>query len=128
MFRNNYYMTIWKNKDGEICKWGKGYVSIVCSASMKDKNTGEWRDTVSHRYVYFKGEAFETLKKYALAERDRIRVLDVGIKIVYNKAKGHDDATLYCYKVEVCDKPQSNKVEVVDGLPKFDEDGDDLPF
>lgn len=128
MFKNNCYMTVWKNRDGEICKWGKDYVDIICSASLKDKKTGVWKDTVSSRFVRFKGEAFETLKKYALAEKDRLHLLEVGGTFIWDKAKGRDNVGLYCFKVEVCDKPQSNKVEVVDGLPKFDEDGDDLPF
>ena len=129
MFKNNCYVTIWKFKDTLVDIKNKMAI-VKCSTSMKNKD-GNYEIDFSDKVVFI-GKAFEKIKELELNEKDRLKLLEVGVKNRYDVEKKIMYVNYYCFDFEPVDRIEKKppKVEVVDTIGELEpiDDTDNLPF
>ena len=115
MFAVNNYAKIWNHED-------KGRSSLVeMSTSRKDRETGEYRNDFSSKYVRFVGKAHDKLAN--LQENGRILITECGVTI----EPGNDGKYYTNFKVfdfENADAGRASSPMVA----SVEDDDDDLPY
>lgn len=132
-FKNNCYATIWANKNTQqiVDKYEK-YAIVSITTSKKNASTGNYEKDFSGK-VRFIGNAFTKIKELQLAEKDRLKLLEVETTNKYDKEAGQNYITYICWDFEIVStqKPsEPNKVDIIgsDNSDPFDPDDSSLPF
>lgn len=132
-FKNNCYATIWANKNTQqiVDKYEK-YAIVSITTSKKNASTGNYEKDFSGK-VRFIGNAFTKIKELQLAEKDRLKLLEVETTNKYDKEAGQNYTTYICWDFEIVStqKPsEPNKVDIIDSdnSDPFDSDDSSLPF
>lgn len=132
-FKNGCICTLWKNKSTQniIDKYEK-YAVLSISTSKKNLSTGQYDHDFSGK-VRFLGKAFTKIKDAELAEKDKLKLLEVETTNRYDKESNRNYTNYVCWDFEFAGetKPiEPNKVDIVegDGGDPFDNLGDNLPF
>lgn len=132
-FKNNCWCTCWANKEtGEVVQFQEKYADISISINKKQSD-GSYKADFQGK-VRFLGKAFEKLKTLAIAEKDRLHLLEVEVTNYYDKAKGKLYTNAICWDFEPVDsaKAKPKQPEVVGATKGEDDSVDDyladLPF
>ena len=132
-YKNNCFCTAWENKatNKVINKYEK-YAEVQLSTSKKvdGQYKNDWSDKV--RFV---GKAFEKIKDIELAEKDKIKLLEVEVTNKYDKERKLTYTNYVCWDFECIDTPKQSapqQPEVVGEITPLDDMFDDnlsgLPF
>lgn len=131
-FRPNCYCTCWANrKTGETVSFKEKSAQIKITTSRKQQD-GKYATDFSG-YVTFAGEALEKLHTIAVSDKTRLHLTAVDVTCFYDKEKGRDRTTFWCYDFEVVGdvKAAPKETKVAEEPPQqtlVDDDFSDLPF
>lgn len=97
--KNNGFCTVWNNKETKtVVQLFEKYAEVTISTSKKKPN-GQY-ETDFNGKVRFIGKAFEKIRTMALAEKDRLKLLEVETTNNYDKAKGKLYTNHICWDFE----------------------------
>ena len=133
-FKNNAYATLWANKSTQVVveKYEKYAVASI-TTSRKNTSTNQYEKDFAGK-VRFIGNAFTKIKELRLAEKDRIKLLEVETTNRYDKESGQNFINYICWDFEIVNnqKPsEPNKVDIIESDsndPFGNADDDNLPF
>lgn len=132
-FKNNCFATAWTNKatNKVIDKFEK-YAEVQLTTSKKKDNTYETDFSGKVRFV---GKAFTAIKDIELAEKDRLKLLEVEVTNKYDKDRRTTYTNYVCWDFECVNEPKKSapqQPEVVGEMTPLDDMFDDnlggLPF
>ena len=136
-FKNNGFCTVWSNKEtGTVVQLFEKYAEVTVSTSKKSQspNAKNGYETDFNGRVRFIGRAFEKIRTMALAEKDRLKLLEVETTNYYDRAKGKLYTNHICWDFEPAESKATapRQPEVVeykkDDYKLTQEDMSDLPF
>jgi hypothetical protein len=116
MFANNAYATIIK-----IIKKAPKYLIADISTSKKNKTTNKYEVDFRH-YVTF---VYKSMNK-DIKEKDKIKLLEVGVSINYNKETSKSYTDFVVFDIENVSAKGSPKT--LEPMAEINENGNDLPF
>lgn len=131
-FKNNCFCTVWSNKAiNKVIDKHEKYAEVQVTTSKKNKE-GQYETDFTGK-VRFVGEAFNKIKDIELAEKDRIKLLEVEVTNKYDKERRTTYTNYVCWDFECVDKPTKSapqQPEVVGDLQPLDDifPDDSLPF
>lgn len=132
-FKNGAFATLWNvdKENNKLINFYEKYADISVAISKKDKADDSYKTDFSSR-VRCIGKAFETLKSVQLAEKDRIKLLEVEVTNSYDKDKKVLYTNYICWNLEPAGNVQKlapQQPEVIgDMQPLDDMDSSGLPF
>ncbi len=134
-FKNGCYATVWTNKQtNQVVDMSNKYAEVILSTSKKSQTAKNGYETDFNGRVRFIGRAFEKIRTMALAEKDRLHLLEVETTNYYDKAKGKLYTNHICWDFEPAESKntaprQPEVVEYSKDDYKLGTDSDDmLPF
>ena len=133
-FKNNAFATVWANKNTSVVveKYEKYAVASI-TTSKKNTSTNQYEKDFAGK-VRFIGNAFTKIKDLQLAEKDRIKLLEVETTNKYDKESSQNYVNYICWDFELVNtqKPsEPNKVDIIESNNNdpFGNDSEDmLPF
>lgn len=97
--KNNGFCTVWSNKETKtVVQLFEKYAEVTISTSKKKQN-GQY-ETDFNGKVRFIGRAFEKIRTMALAEKDRLKLLEVETTNYWDKSKGKLYTNHICWDFE----------------------------
>lgn len=131
-FKNSCFCTVWNNKEsGKVVQIFEKYAEVMISTSKKKQNCQY--ETDFNGRVRFIGEAFEKIRTMALAEKDRLHLLEVETTNYYDKAKGKLYTNHICWDFEPAERKntaprQPEVIEQHSNFQSLDDIDGGLPF
>ncbi len=100
-YKNGAFCTVWNNKEtGKVVQLFEKYAEVTVSTSKKSQTAKGGYETDFNGRVRFIGRAFEKIRTMALAEKDRLKLLEVETTNYYDKAKGKLYTNHICWDFE----------------------------
>lgn len=133
-YKNGAFCTVWNNKETKtVVQLFEKYAEVTISTSKKKPN-GQY-ETDFNGKVRFIGKAFEKIRTMALAEKDRLKLLEVETTNSYDKAKQRLYTNHICWDFEPAESKNTapRQPEVIERNDKGtyslgDVNDIDLPF
>ena len=132
-YKNNCFATAWTDKQTKkVVNIFDKYAEVLMTTSKKNENARNGYETDFSGRVRFIGRAFEKIRTMALAEKDKLKLLEVETTSRYDTQKQRQFTNFICWDFEPADgKPtaprQPEVIEQRGGLQSFDDDTE-LPF
>ncbi len=133
-FKNSCFCTVWNNKEtGKVVQLFEKYAEVTVSTSKKSQTAKNGYETDFNGRVRFIGRAFEKIRTMALAEKDRLKLLEVETTNYYDKAKGKLYTNHICWDFEPAESKntaprQPEVIEQRGTLQSLDDIDGELPF
>lgn len=132
--KNNGFCTVWSNKEtGKVVLLFEKYAEVTVSTSKKSQTAKNGYETDFNGRVRFIGRAFEKIRTMALAEKDRLKLLEVETTNYYDKAKGKLYTNHICWDFEPAESKntaprQPEVIEQRGTLQSLEDIDGELPF
>ena len=133
-FKNSCFCTVWNNKEtGKVVQLFEKYAEVTVSTSKKSQTAKNGYETDFNGRVRFIGRAFEKIRTMALAEKDRLKLLEVETTNYYDKAKGKLYTNHICWDFEPAESKntalrQPEVIEQRGTLQSLEDIDGELPF
>lgn len=135
-FKNSCFCTCWADKETkQVVILHEKYAEVTVSTSKKSQTAKNGYETDFNGRVRFIGRAFEKIRTMALAEKDRLHLLEVETTNYYDKAKGKLYTNHICWDFEPAESKNTatRQPEVIErndnGTYSLGDGNDsDLPF
>lgn len=135
-FKNGCYATAWTDKQTQkVVNIYDKYAEVQVSTSKKNANARNGYETDFSARVRFIGRAFEKICTLALAEKDKLKLLEVETTSKYDAQKQRTFTNFICWEFEPADgKPTTpRQPEVIERTDNGtyslgDINDSDLPF
>lgn len=131
-FRNGTFATLWNvdKQNGKLINFAEKYADISVSTSRKNAQSQYETDFTGKVRCF--GHALEVLKSVQLAEKDRVKLLEVDVTNTYDKVKKTMYHNYTCWDLEVASnapKKAPDQPEVVGDFTPVDQlPSGELPF
>lgn len=135
-YKNNCFATAWTDKQTQkVVNIYDKYAEVLMTTSKKNANARNGYETDFSGRVRFIGRAFEKIRTMALAEKDKLKLLEVETTSRYDTQKQRQFTNFICWDFEPADgKPTApRQPEVIErndkGTYSLGDISDDmLPF
>ena len=135
-YKNGAYCTVWTDKQTQkVVNMFDKYAEVQVTTSKKNANAKNGYETDFSGRVRFIGKAFEKIRTMALAEKDKLKLLEVETTSKYDTQRQRQFTNFICWDFEPADsKPTApRQPEVIErssnGTYSLGEIGDaELPF
>ena len=135
-YKNNCFATAWTDKQTQkVLNIYDKYAEVLMTTSKKNANARNGYETDFSGRVRFIGRAFEKIRTMALAEKDKLKLLEVETTSRYDTQKQRQFTNFICWDFEPAEAKNTapRQPEVIDRNPNgtyslCDMDDNLLPF
>lgn len=134
-FKNGCYATVWTNKQtNQVVDMSNKYAEVILSTSKKSTQARSGYETDFNKKVRFIGRAFEKIATLALAEKDKLHLLEVETTTKYDPQTKKEYINFICWDFEPAESKNTapRQPEVVeyskDDYKLGTADDSELPF
>lgn len=100
-FKNGCYVTCWADKQTQkVVTLYEKYAEVQVSTSKKNANARNGHETDFSGRVRFIGRAFEKIRTMAIADKDKLKLLEVETTNKYDAQKQRSFTNYICWEFE----------------------------
>lgn len=133
-YKNNCFATCWTDKQTQkVLNIYDKYAEVLMTTSKKNANARNGYETDFSGRVRFIGRAFEKIRTMALAEKDKLKLLEVETTSRYDTQAKRTYTNFICWDFEPAESKNTapRQPEVIEQRGSFQALGDidgELPF